>query len=250
MSRRFVKTRRWQRLRTGQLEWVFFDAGGTLLGTNPDQEHWYEHFFIEACAEQGYCPSLEMVHAALAHAAATCPVHPRCSTPEQVRAYWEHVYSSVFAQLLPERDATALANHYIDRFEKGEFVELFADTLPALETLRGCGVRKAIVSNFGTYLKDFLKRCGIADEFEFAVISAAEGCEKPDPTIFRLALERAGTSPDRVLFVGDSVEEDYRAARALGMRAVLIDRHNRHRELVDIERIRDLREIIQFISTS
>ncbi|AXA37375.1 MAG: HAD family hydrolase [Candidatus Hydrogenedentota bacterium] len=237
-------------MRTGRFEWVFFDAGGTLLGTNPDQEHWYEHFFIEACAEQGYRPCLEEVHAALNHAAATCRVHPRCSTPEQVRAYWQHIYTSVFAHLLPQRDATALANHYIERFERGEFVELFADTLPALEILRKRGVRKAIVSNFGTYLEDFLRRCAIAHEFEFAVISAAEGCEKPDPAIFHRALERAGTSPDRVLYVGDSLEEDYHAARAIGLQAVLIDRHDRHRQLQDVRRIRDLREIVQFLQAS
>lgn len=229
------------------VEWVFFDAGGTLLGTNPEEEHWYEHFFIEACREQGIEVSLAAVHEALHEANLTCPVHPRCSTPEQVRLYWEHIYGTVFRRLVPTDDPLALARHYIDRFEQGEFVELFPDTLSALEAVRQAGRRAAIVSNFGGYLSHFLERCGIAHYFEFTIISACEGCEKPQPEIFHKALQRAGARPEQVLFVGDNVEEDFLAATQVGMRAVLVDRHDKHANRDDLIRIRRLDEVVNYL---
>jgi FMN phosphatase YigB (HAD superfamily) len=47
--------------------------------------------------------------------------------------------------------------------------------------------------------------------------------EKPDPRIFRLALERAGVGPDEAVYVGDLYSVDIRGARAAGIEAVLLD---------------------------
>ena len=60
---------------------------------------------------------------------------------------------------------------------------------------------------------------------EFVVDSAKVGIEKPDPGIFRIALDRMGVAAERALFVGDirSVDED--GARAAGLHFVLIDPH-------------------------
>lgn len=241
-----TKSKKTKRVPYVPVEWVFFDAGGTLLGTNPEEEHWYEQFFIDACREQGVEAPLEAVHEALHEANVTCPVHPRCSTPEQVRHYWEHIYGTVFKKLLPHANPLALARHYIERFERGEFVRLFPDTVRALEAVRQAGRRAAIVSNFGEYLRHFLERCGIADYFDFAVISACEGCEKPQPEIFYRALHRAQTEPERALFVGDNVEEDFFAATRVGMRAVLVDRHNKHAHRDDVVRVQRLDEIVNY----
>jgi putative hydrolase of the HAD superfamily len=49
------------------------------------------------------------------------------------------------------------------------------------------------------------------------------GIEKPDPGIFRIALERLGIEPERALFVGDIRSVDEVGARAAGMPFVLID---------------------------
>ena len=191
--------------------------------------------------------TLREVHEALHEANVTCPVHPRCSTPEQVRSYWEHIYGTVFRLLLPAHDPMEIARKYIDRFETGEFVELFPDTLTTLEAVRALGKRTAIVSNFGTYLTDFLQKCGIAHYFDFAIISAQEGCEKPHPEIFQRALKCAQTQPERVLFVGDSLEEDFFAATREGMQAVLIDRHDKHAAREDVLRVRRLDEIVNYL---
>jgi HAD superfamily hydrolase (TIGR01493 family) len=83
-----------------------------------------------------------------------------------------------------------------------------------VEALAGRGLRLAVVSNWDVGLRGHLKRLGL----DLPVVTSAEaGAPKPDPAIFRLALERLGTTPERALHVGDS-EADAEGARAAGMR--------------------------------
>jgi HAD superfamily hydrolase (TIGR01509 family) len=58
--------------------------------------------------------------------------------------------------------------------------------------------------------------------FEDIVVSAVEGVIKPDPRAFAIACERAGRSPDQLLFIDDS-PANVAAASALGFDALLFD---------------------------
>lgn len=238
-----------------KFDYVLFDAGGTLLGTNTDSEHWYEQFFVDACAEQGHVVTVAQVHDVLRRAARARLFEARCSSDEQARAFWHHMYSTAFGDLLgaryshPPAVIDHLAAEYIDRFEAGEFVKLFRDTLPALEALRDLGVPMGIVSNFGTYLQRFLAQTGIDGFFKCVLISAVEGCEKPHPDIFNRAISRCGVPSERILFVGDHPEEDYKAAQRHGMVPVLVDRHDNYASaepgMTRVRRLTDLVEMVK-----
>lgn len=76
-----------------------------------------------------------------------------------------------------------------------------------------------LVSNAALDLESDLHSMGLSDLADHVVNSARVGLAKPDPRIYRLAAELAGTAPERCLFVDDS-EENVAAAAALGMRAV------------------------------
>jgi FMN phosphatase YigB (HAD superfamily) len=57
------------------------------------------------------------------------------------------------------------------------------------------------------------------------VFSGIVGVEKPDPTLFKIALEMAGNiAPEEALHIGDSMRKDYVPARSIGMHALLLDR--------------------------
>lgn len=100
----------------------------------------------------------------------------------------------------------------------------YPDTVPALGELRARGLRVLVVSNWDVSLPTVLARCGIAGLIDATVTSAEVGARKPDPAIFLAALELAGSSADEALHVGDTAEEDVTGARAVGIRALLIDR--------------------------
>ena len=57
------------------------------------------------------------------------------------------------------------------------------------------------------------------------MISAELGAAKPDPAIFRAALERLGAAAEDAVHVGDSVEHDVAGARAAGLEAILVARN-------------------------
>jgi putative hydrolase of the HAD superfamily len=94
-----------------------------------------------------------------------------------------------------------------------------------LARLRARGARLAVVSNWDVSLHDVLERTELRPLVDTVVISAELGVAKPDPAIFRAALERLGTGPDGALHVGDSLEHDVAGARAAGLEAVLVARN-------------------------
>lgn len=109
--------------------------------------------------------------------------------------------------------------------DPGSFVAAFMSSIRfepmrgALETLaslRARGLDLAVVSNWDVGLAEHLERLGIRGLFATVVTSAEAGAAKPDPAVFRLALDRLGVTAPRALHVGDE-DEDERGAAAAGM---------------------------------
>lgn len=65
-----------------------------------------------------------------------------------------------------------------------------------------------------------LECLSLSSSFDTIPISAAEGIGKPDPEIFRRALERLEADAAETVFVGDHPEVDIKGARSAGMRAI------------------------------
>lgn len=105
---------------------------------------------------------------------------------------------------------------------------LFPDALPALDALDAAGVPVAIVSNWDCGLPEVLASLGVAGRFAAVVVSAVVGARKPEPAIFRHALERLGVAPEDALHCGDLPAADCEGARRAGVRAVLLDRSGSH----------------------
>jgi HAD superfamily hydrolase (TIGR01509 family) len=78
----------------------------------------------------------------------------------------------------------------------------------------------SVLSNADMSLRARLERDGIHALFDDVVISAEVGMAKPDPAIFRLAIERLGLAPAECVFV-DDWDANVEAAREVGMRGVI-----------------------------
>ncbi len=100
---------------------------------------------------------------------------------------------------------------------------LHDDVVPFLESLRASGVRTAFVSNCSSNARPLLTRIGLAGLVDELVLSCEVGSAKPDPAIYRIALDRLGVAAGDTVFVDD--QPAYcDGAKALGIDAVLIDR--------------------------
>jgi putative hydrolase of the HAD superfamily len=123
--------------------------------------------------------------------------------------------------------ATAVAVEIVNAWEHTANFELYEDAPPVLRELRRHGLLIGLVSNTSRYR---LPR--LIDTFSLDVdawiSSGSHGKVKPSPSIFRAMLEMLEVEPGETVMVGDSLEDDVGGARALGMRAFLIDREGRH----------------------
>lgn len=221
---------------------VFFDVGETLVHPAPS----FPELFAIVLAERGHERDGDEV------VAASSVVRRRFSdaarvddrwtlSPERSRAFWTEVYREMLDTLgLPSQDG--LRDALFERFTDLSSYALFDDVPETLDRLDEVVPSLAIVSNFEAWLEALLGTLQVRDRFAVRVISGLEGVEKPDPGIYRLALERAGVEPADVVFVGDNPEFDVDPPARLGMVPVLIDRRHRYPDH-EGHRIEDLRSL-------
>jgi len=107
-------------------------------------------------------------------------------------------------------------------------VRVDVDALPLLRWLGKERIQRGICSNAPfppEMMRRQLRTNRIAELVDAIVFSSEVGRRKPAPELYRAALDAIGTRPERTLFVGDRVREDYEGPRALGMRAVIVTAH-------------------------
>jgi putative hydrolase of the HAD superfamily len=98
-----------------------------------------------------------------------------------------------------------------------ERMTLAEDAKPTLAALRLRHKLGLITNGPGTIQRAKIERFGLAEYFDVLIVSGEVGVAKPDPAIFRLALERLDVEPAQALFVGDAPEYDRRGAAAAGV---------------------------------
>lgn len=137
-------------------------------------------------------------------------------------------FASAAAVMLEPEQAVALELCFA-----AEWSEPVAAVDGAAEMLARLAVdhRLAVVSNtHSTHLvPDLLERFGLGDSVDEVVLSADVGVRKPNATIYERALAAVGVEANDAVFVGDSLEADYRGPLAAGIgRAFLIDAAGGH----------------------
>ena len=98
----------------------------------------------------------------------------------------------------------------------------YPDAAFVLMTLRSRGYRLGIIANQPMGSEERLASFGLRDCFEVICASAEEGVDKPDPALFRRALDRAGCAATEAVMIGDRTDNDVAPAKSLGMQTVLI----------------------------
>ena len=98
---------------------------------------------------------------------------------------------------------------------------LFPDVTETLVAIRLSGLKLGLITNGSVRMQSGKIEClSLASMLDAILISAAEGISKPDPEIFRRALQRLAADPGRAVFVGDHPEVDVSGARSAGLQAV------------------------------
>jgi putative hydrolase of the HAD superfamily len=186
---------------------VLFDLDGTLLdrrqsfelfvrdqwsrlitGVHPVEQHEYASILIER-DRGGYGPRGEL-------------------------------FSGVVAQLgLPSSMADTLREDFRTGFANA--CVLFPDAMSTLHALRSAGFGLGLITNGSVGMQSRKLEClALPPMFDAVLISDAEGVHKPDPEIFRRALQRLDVDAARACYVGNHPDVDVAGAKAAGLKAI------------------------------
>jgi HAD superfamily hydrolase (TIGR01549 family) len=200
---------------------VLFDVDFTLCRPGPELS---AERYARIAARHGLALEVGRYEEAREAAALNLKRHPELLHDDTI---WHRFTEEIFIGMGGAAEiASECATEIEQGWEVSENFELFEDALPVLEELRAAELRIGLVSNGIRDLNEFVVHHRL--DVDTAIGSRAHGRVKPHPTIFQAALERLGAAPRETVMVGDSLEEDIEGARALGMRAILIDREERH----------------------
>ena len=199
---------------------IYFDAGNTLVYVNLG-------FVSEALARRGVSVSTAALWSAEHR------VRVELDDPGVVKATndigrWNLYFEKILALTGVGEVAADVLREMRAYHSKSNLWEVVPpEVRTSLDALRG-RFRMSVISNANGTVRDKLERVGLAGYFETILDSHEEGVEKPDPAIFRRAMERTGAAPSESLYVGDMYHIDVVGARAAGMEAVLLDPAGHH----------------------
>ncbi|MBA3544371.1 MAG: HAD-IA family hydrolase [Chthoniobacterales bacterium] len=203
---------------------IFFDAAGTLIRLTKSVG-W--HYALVA-RRQGLDLEANELNRAFAQTWKEMPGRPVTGEPraDDDKGWWrdlvERLLDRLSAQVAPlDRDTFFEAAY-------GHFAEAGVwETYPeVVEVLRALAPRYelAVVSNFDGRVRMILEHLALSQYFRHVFLSSELGADKPDPMIYRRALEISDLSPNEVLHAGDDPERDWAAARRAGLEVFRLQR--------------------------
>ena len=232
-----------------QLRAVFFDLVGTLIhGRTSIGEQYAAH-----ARASGADPDVPRLDEAFRRAMAAAPRmefpgRSLSDTTRLEREWWRTLVGRVvreagLAGVLSGRVFDEYFDRLFDHFTTANAWQTYADAAVSLASLREKGLLTGLITNYDTRVKAVLDAVGLSSLLDSVTIPAVAGSAKPSRGIFAHALAAHGLDASSAVYVGDSLEEDYRGALDAGLGALLLDREGRHRDVPGIARIESLVEI-------
>lgn len=192
-------------------ELILFDAGGTLVLIDPDQFNAFiSRWDLPAVADDGMFT---------AHFQAMSDFSHHLQDGGAVDFHWwvEHFFGLV---------GLPLRSGMVQAFGGGPGMwnRAIPGARQTVVELRERGYRVAVVSNSDGTVAEALDAAGFGGLFELVTDSTNVGISKPDPRIFRMALDALEVAAGDAWYVGDSPYHDIGGARSAGLAGtVLID---------------------------
>ena len=209
---------------------IFVDAVGTLFGVKGSVGEIYrqiaQEFGVEVSAQildENFMKSYK---------ASPPPIFIDADIkdiPQREYDWWQIIALNTFegAGVLQQfTDFPAFFTELYIHFGTSEPWYVYPDVKLALINWRRLGIELGILSNFDSRLYLVLQGLGLKEYFTSVTISTQVRAAKPDPEIFKIALNKHKCSPEDAWHIGDSMIDDYQGAKAAGMRGIWINRNS------------------------
>lgn len=170
------------------IEWLFFDVGSTLI----NEEKAYEHSMrdMAGAANKSYEEIYELA----------------------INFYKENKKGDL--------EVTKLLGLPKQKWYFEDEV-LYKETESCLEQLSK-KYKIGVIANQELGTDERLKQHGILKYIDLVIASAEEGVAKPDPRIFKIALEQSGCKAENAMMIGDRIDNDIIPAKKMGMKTIWI----------------------------
>ena len=142
------------------------------------------------------------------------------TSEDRERARWRRIVGQVLDDVT---DPNACFRELYDHFSRPDAWRCEAEALVTLEQLTDRGFTLGLASNYDARLHTVLEGLPMLWTITHVVISSEVGWRKPAPAFFARVCHELALPAEQILYVGDDLSNDYAAAAAAGMRAVLFD---------------------------
>jgi putative hydrolase of the HAD superfamily len=177
-------------------------------------------------------------------------------TPEEFDSRWYGELAQLretrpFADVLARLDVTPEAADEVVSLRREVTRQGLVPVDGVVETitaLRGRGLKIGLITVCSEDVPLLWEETPFHGLFDAEVFSATCGLRKPDPRIYRLALDQLGVEPEQAVFVGDGANDELAGAERVGMTAVGVDSPGGELpEDWDGPRIRALPELLELV---
>lgn len=171
-----------------EIQWLFFDVGSTLV----DEDKAYEARIKSAIVGKNIS--------------------------------YQEFYDKMLSYFRKNKkgDIEVLSFYGLERPDwRMDLETLYPQNKEILEQLRQ-EYKLGIIANQLPGLEQRLKDFGILEYFDAIFSSADLGLVKPDPAIFRLALQKTNCLPHQAIMIGDRLDNDIVPAKRIGMKTIWI----------------------------
>ena len=231
---------------TEELDAIVFDVGGTLIHMKPTRAE----IFARVLLANGFKVDPTILDKAIRKADRTLDEEFAELEGGGDSAFWKRFDHLVLEEIEFVGDLDRMHHALIDEFNGFMAnVETWVDypeTRGVLHDLRKRGFTLGVISNATNLVRRVLDNLDLSKNFDFVIVSDEVGVNKPSAKIFKMAADKARTSPNRMLFIGDKLWTDVKGAVGAGMNAILVDRTDAYPD-ADCIRIKDLNSLRLFL---
>jgi putative hydrolase of the HAD superfamily len=203
---------------------IFFDAVDTLFYLTKTVGDHYAYVGREV----GLDLDAQELERAFHTAWQQMPRRPAIDGPRENddKGWWRQLVNLVLDDVSPSLSDLDRDNFFeiaYEHFAEPGVWELYPEVLKVLEQLQP-RFQLAVISNFDGRLRLILQHLSISKFLNQIFISSELGADKPDPKIYRRAVNLMNLHPNEVLHVGDDPQRDWEAATAAGLLVFKLNR--------------------------
>lgn len=207
---------------------IFLDAVGTLFGVKGS----VGEIYAEIARKFGVETDTEKLNSAFYESfKKSSPLAFSTTNENEIQElefqWWKDIAHETFMMAGVRNQFTNFDYFFLQLYIHFSTIEpwyVYPETITCLKTWQKQGIELGIISNFDTRIYKVLDLLNLRQYFFSITISSQVGVAKPHPQIFEKALEKHGCTPENCWYIGDSLKEDYLAAKSLGIKSFLINR--------------------------